>query len=323
MKRKTTILLVFAIVALVSAVSATLLTYYGQVQTTANVSQSVLLDGYDYSIPVTHDFDIIGGCCKCYEHTLENQGCVGAPIDIVTTYSPDGEGITTEYYKAVLYSYGETINIVDTYDLEVTVEDLGDSLKWTFDYPTESGWQGDGQLPLGVIIANDEHPLFQIHNNDGSCAAYPWGTWLYSAWDDTAPGNWNGWMTGDDTTTYNTPVNSLAWVDAAGEYYGQGTDGVLTVTIDKTELPDTFYWAAYPQTGGGWFAPYKNQQMPTPSDFTWTSPTYHTASLWETLSSPFTLPSGELWNIKICYIFNIAIMPGTYTITTEFQPATT
>jgi hypothetical protein len=336
--KKTRKLLVagICIVLATTLVSAALLQYFGKVETTITAKQSVLLNGQDWTNTIVNDLELTGGCCEQYAYTLENQGCVEALLDITTSinsYGKGSAGVYVTYYMSVEYDHSESIDIVDIYYLQVTVEDTGDGwLQWTFDFPTET-WQGDGQLPLGLVIATDGvggHPAFQIHNNDGTCAAYPWGTWLYSAWDDTAPGNWNGWMTGDDTTEYNTPVDdpSLDWVEASGAYYAQGTDGILQIRIKKAVLGDTFHWAAYPQTGGGWYSPYKDKQMPTPAGFTWGNSAtvgtdnYHEAIILEEITGPFTLQPNEMIDFIIKYCLDIAIMPGSYTVTTKIVPVT-
>jgi hypothetical protein len=99
------------------------------------------------------------------------------------------------------------------------------------------------------------------------------------------------------------------WVETSAD------GNVLTVKIKKDHLGDSFKWHGY--------ANYNGKQVWLNADedgADYHNPQYE-VNFWSALSSPFTLPSGESWDIKICYIFNIAIAPGTYVITTEFQPA--
>ncbi len=249
------------------------------------------------------------GCS--YEGTYEDNSCNEVGIS---------------YWTPLEYDYSETINIVNSYNLEVTVEEDGEWLVWTFDFPTET-WEGNGQLPLGLIIATDglgKGPAFQIHNNDGSDATYPWGTWLMSPFDTELVSDceWLGWHSG----CVNTPVTDLDWVEATGAYYGQNTNGILTIKIKKEVLGDSFHWAAYPQTGGGWYSPYKNQQMPTPEAFNWATPTvaednYHEATIMEALTNSVTVSPSETVDFLIVTEFPKMMIPGTYTITTTVVPA--
>lgn len=195
-----------------------------------------------------------------------------------------------EVYKSLGYSFTTTKDIEGTdYDLNVTVEDGNGWVIWTFDFPTEQ-WNGGGLINLGLMISRDgSHPDFQIHNNDGQCSAYPWGTWLYSPWGPTIDDGWYGWWTGDDTTEYNTPVSQLSWIQASGERDTDDDDsGVLIVKIRKCELGETFYWAAIPTVGSGFYSQDVSQgQIPVPDGVTWTNsatvdmsiPNYEAASI--------------------------------------------
>jgi hypothetical protein len=279
------------------------------------------------------------------------QACITYTYEFEVSV-PNGEGNDIEvncvrssadnnlfYGSADFYFHNENISIPGSdEDLEITVEEDDVWFTWTFDFPVEN-WQGDGQLPLALIIAKDgigEGPAFQIHNNDGTDASYDWGTWLMSPWGPTIADGWNGWHSGSN----NTLVGSIDWAEAGGEYYAQGEDGVLTIRIKKEELGSTFHWSAYPQTGAGWFSPYKNQQMPTPSGFTWSSPVvgsdnYHEASVYPLRDNLFNSCNARIqqeyleWNPDTMAFFDCTFtvetpqsMYGEYFITVEAMDGT-
>lgn len=237
------------------------------------------------------------------------------------------------------YSYTTTIPILfkdgtTSYDLEVTVEDGDGWQTWKFDFPTEDFGTGDGQIDVGLIIATDgdgQPPAYQIHNNDGVCDAYPWGTWLYSEWDDTAPGNWHGWMTSDDTTDYNIPVSDIDWIEASGDRQGQGTDGILEIKIKKCSLSGTIHWAAAPVVGTGWWD-VPTTYMSIPDGFDWSTselvdmivPNYIEADIHSGVSieidesdgwfltskGPNKHPSNPQWGVECKWIYLGILLPG-------------
>jgi hypothetical protein len=320
----------------VGGVSAALLSYYVNIVGATDTEQSVVWwDGETASVDTkTYAFASNAVAGRTYDElfTIKNQASVPATVELETeclpTWTLDCEGISWMFSTIEqVYAFEDSIQIVDSYYMDVSVVEDGDWIKWTFEFPVET-WEGDGQLPFGLIIATDgfgEGPAFQIHNNDGSNATYPYGTWLFSPWGPTIDDGWFGWHSGSN----NTLVSDLGWVEASGAYYAQGEDGVLVVRIKKEELGNNFHWAAYPQTGGGWFSPYKNQQMPTPSSFTWSNPivgadNYHSASFAESgeIVGPFTLAAGEVLSFNAHFEFDIALMPDTFNIETQVVPAT-
>jgi hypothetical protein len=169
------------------------------------------------------------------------------------------------------YSYYTEIEVDDSGEyLEVTVEDDGTWVTWNFDFPVET-FTGDGNLNLGLIIATDgegQGPAFQIHNNDGTDSSFGWGTWLMSPWGPTISDGWNGWHSGDT----NTPVTSLSWVQATGNRNVPHGDGILQVKILKSELGESFHWAASPTVGSGFYAPMYDVSMQIPTAFGWSTP---------------------------------------------------
>lgn len=93
--------LVIAFVLMVGLGSAAMLTHYGQIEGTATVEQSVLVDGegYENSMRLEYIIDAIAGNTYMDEpHTLQDQANIPVEIEMSTTYSgPSWDGITTRY----------------------------------------------------------------------------------------------------------------------------------------------------------------------------------------------------------------------------------
>ena len=321
MRHKKLLIGLLAIALLVGTTGAALLTYYGKIETTATVSQSVLLDGRNWDDPVTHAFEGYGGGCYCFPHTLENRGGEDVEIAFDTTFSPSGDGITVKLLKSLGYSLDvETLNAYDNYPADVSVEDVGCAIRWTFDMIGDKVLEGDGHWGYGVIISLDgSEPAFQVHGNDGTDSSYPWGTHLYSYWGPT--NGFHGWY----TSSRNTLVSDIDWISASGQRdIADNPSGLFTVTIDKCKLGTTFHWAVW-ATAGGFYSPWGGQSG-YPDDFDWSTSdavdpgvNYETATISEELTSPFTLHAAETLAFCICYEFDPLIAPGTYTIVTTFS----
>lgn len=103
--------------------SAGILTMFGQTEVTANVEQSVLLDGIGYDAQVEGtEFDICAGCVECVEHTITNNGCEGIWLDWEHTGDPTMEGIDVQMVEKCEGSGGGCCDhILET--LEVVVLD--------------------------------------------------------------------------------------------------------------------------------------------------------------------------------------------------------
>jgi len=153
-------------------------------------------------------------------------------------YSFTGQSVTYSYYKP------------NGIDVDITVEKIGSQCKWTFDFPIDTD-PGNGNMGYALVISEDKvRPKFQVHNNDGTCAAFAWGTHLYSPWDPLL-GGWNGWHT--SVAGWNTLVTAMAWISATGDRdHNTNPNGIFTVTIDCNALPETFYWAVHFGAGGFW-----------------------------------------------------------------------
>jgi len=250
MNKKKLMLFVLPILALV-VVSAALLNHYGQIQQEVNVEQAVVLNcpnGDCTESPV----NVFSGDTLVSEvYTLTNNADTPRDVKLETAYTPGIETgeIVTSYYG--VETYDETITI-DGYSIPavVTVKDLGDSVEWTIDMDETVPAFANGHAQYGLIISKDKvHPAFQVHSNDGTClvdkGGWVAGTHLYSAWDDTIPGNYNGWNTGGEDCEFTNTLAINEGIVVVGEYSTSvNTDAKFTITIPKTHLGyEEFYWA--------------------------------------------------------------------------------
>jgi len=202
-------------------------------------------------------------------------------------------------YRSLGYSWSGEVETQVEDPIYVEVEDGDCAVTWTIDFPLDDN-EGNGSLVAALVIALDgegQGPAFQIHNNDGTCAAFDWGTWLYSPWDPV--GGWHGWHSSE--ADWNTPVADMDWVSASGDRYNFDNPGnVLTISIDKCRLVEDFHWALYLAIGSGFYGnPY--QQSFIPDAFAWddpfvnmATPNYVYADLAEQTQS---IPEAEGWTL--------------------------
>jgi len=314
-KRLIALLATFLFIGIVSAV---VLPYFGQIQTTVNVTQAVLLDGQDYTqMPIKESASVAGGEFFLSHHWLQSQTSVPVNLTFATAISPDPAGITVTYLKSKGYEVIVTTNAQYGIPIDVTVEDIGEWVQWTFNYfaHNTSNAEGGGKFAGCVVISLDGiKPAFQIHNNDGICSAFPVGTWLYSPYDPTG----GGWHTSEEA--WNTPVEDVEWIEAGGDmHYASNTEGKLVVRIYKTHLDERFGWAVYASIAHFSTIPYSISVYP--SDFNWGTETFSSATMLEEIISPFTLYPNERLDFYIKYKFVVNIEPGEYTIITEVKLA--
>lgn len=323
---KTATLAILAVL-FIGVVSAALLQYYGQIQTTITAEQSVLVDGktYDQPIIVTLPREgetVYGGDTICVCHNLTNRA--RNPISVILESEYNESEVSVKYYKCLDYGVvvqtGQYDDAAQVYPIAVTVEDLGEWIQWTFDFFAYNTTPvvGDGHFAGAVIISLDgSTPAFQIHNNDGACSAFDFGTWLYSPYDPTG-GGWYGWHTGE--ADWNTPVDELWWVEATGARdFSANPEGKLIVKIHKLKLGETFYWAVYANQFG--FYNPNNGVSAYPEGFAWgTNEIFEKATILEEITAPLTLEPEQTINFVICYELNPALI-GETTIVTRVTPA--
>ena len=99
--------ILLTIIAITSLASAALLSYYGTIVGTAQVKQSVLVDGKNYTTSVQDTIgEAIAGNSYTFKHYLTNRAEIGATVKL-TADNPDTqneedypEGVTVKYYEA-------------------------------------------------------------------------------------------------------------------------------------------------------------------------------------------------------------------------------
>ena len=171
-------------------------------------------------------------------------------------------------FRSLGYSWSGEVETLEGEIITVEVEDGGSTVTWTIDYPIDAD-PGNGKMAPALVIALDgdgQGPAYQIHNNDGACSAYDWGTWLYSPWDTTM-GGYHGWHSGDPD--WNTPVADLDWVSCTGDRdHDDNPTGEFTISIDKCKLVPDFHWALFTVIGTG-FWDFDTQYLTTPPGHNW------------------------------------------------------
>jgi len=286
-----------------------LLKQYATVEMTANMEQSVLLDG---GTSVTDTLEGFAGRTYCYYHTLENLGHKDAPIYFTWTCDKNKDGITVSYLKPL--NYKTAVRPSGTIVADIVVKDVGDAIRWTIDIDMDASPVKNGHTAYGLVISKDHiHPAFQIHNNDGTDALYPWGTHLYSKWVEGE--GYNGWLTGwngeGERTANNIPVDDIDWITCTGERDNSlNHDGIYTIEIKKCYLGDTFYWAIQ-LMGDTCDTHYPEKWVMWSGD----ASTFAEAKIAKDISS-YTLGMLETLDFYIVYDFGIALEPNTYAITT-------
>jgi len=315
MKRTTVIIAALLTIFAVTA-SATLLQYYGRITGTVNVKQSVVFS--DGTTEKTYSFegDAVAGNTYMDTFRIKNRANVPATVKFVDTVNGKDEedGITTTYWKQE--GYRDTKTTPDgcgSIPATITVEDLGEAVKWTINMDESNEAFSNGHAAVGLIIGVGDRILFQVHSNDGTCSAYGWGTWLYSPYDSTG----GGWHTGEPE--WNTPVDEMADINAVGARdLTDNPDLIFEITIGKKLLhPGEFKWAMALMG--------RTSDTYSPGDFSWTDSDtshFHTATLGTEIQEgeTFTIGAGETVTFVIVNEFDIALRPATYTITTYLEP---
>jgi len=313
------------IIAAVTLVSATYLTFFNEVTTTIEIeNQSVQVDGKNFDEPISHNIDGDGGCCYCFDHTIANNGCEGIWLDWEHIGVPDLEGIgitIIEKEPDCCSHFLESleVNVLDGQalydDFEVYVDGI---LVYTY--------SASGGSETWILHTIDLTP-FQIiccgpHLIEITC---------------TAPQFW----------TYFNPYGQLG-VDTI-DLYCQGhvwCDGVdigkpaseaghqVSVQVDHGSLPGTNWGPIEPATNGGTWGGIDDCRVAW--EYCGAESLARSATVvltcedcyepiecdcdQEPMVIPFWLGSGETIDICICYKLDMMIMPGIYTVTSKLIP---
>ena len=291
MNRKKLILLILGLATLVGIVSAATIPYFGQVQMTAKVKQAVLLDGKNYTTPITEEVEVAGGESFCRHHWLKSQTSVPVDLKFTTNYIPEGAGITTTYlllepsWTTTAHQSGGT----DGFDVAISFSMSDDSFTWTFDADMEDP---DAQSNLNTVgnsvnlqlDGDDSDNWFYVLYADGSYMKVEYWTW--------------DWLEQGNITDLGVSVNAE-------------TEGHVVWTIPNSLAADGTIKMMGSQPFGYDFLP--------PEGTVYTGIGYLPSE--PTPITEITLGPGERLDFLICYEFAPDIQAGKYVITTTVELA--
>lgn len=323
MKKKVLILGVALMLAAIG-VSAALLVYYGRVLTTVTVEQSIQLEGPQGWMSCTPGYaecttsDEVsepapGGERFCFKHKLRNRMSIEGEIAFGTSYSPDGEGISTTYYdvaeKTTILLENKNIDtwvaIEDTTKAELTYDTVNPIFDFTLN---TSGLQSETEYVL--LYYADYDPRFDKWGGDNPGA-------LVATFTSDVAGN--AYVTNNIELNMNLPTEP---------------DWNINPDPDYCDLHNGFDDYDHCQGAKFWIVPksdYVEGKVANwnPSAFLFEtdlgvyfdcdlSADYYLSYL-DSLNEiqGMTLASGEEKDFLICHDFDAKIMPGTYTIETR------
>ena len=324
-----------AMLALAGLASAGLLSYYGMVTATTTVNQSILVDGEDYTATITDEIteSAPGGEIFCYKHKLTNQMSVPGSVNFVTTYDPsltDSE-ITTTYYDLREKVTGGDNDVSCT---EYTITQRGQMVFRGTNLTSDGNGGYVGRIP--ALCA------FDVYAKEGSCA-YVEGYYGTGDWNCEGPDTFTvGYYGSEVKDAYPSQQGGGPWgswydPDVADAptvpyYLNLNSDGTWNIeAFGKTPYEGIINWDTNIalETGQDWSVQWtwgtEYIQLGHPAwelEITEESGTYTVVMTPVGVSTTsMTLQSGESAEFAICYEFAKAIEPGSYTITTEVQPA--
>lgn len=323
---------IFAVlIAATLIASGTLLSYYGSIETTMNVKQSVqIMAGgestwRDYNEPITSFVipeEYPGGESFCYKFWVWNHASVVAPIWFETTPDYSAEGITTKVYEfpddpVTLELTSKDSNWAPTNAMKATL--TFNPISPTFDYDlTATGLANDAEYAL--IYYSDQDPRFGLWGGDGGIVIDTF----------TATG-----------TTYTTPTTQSVNL---GRNMPDGTDWNIHPSPDYCDNNNGYddydhgeggakIWIVLTSDLSGESLPLVNWN-PTAWLFETDLISYSdcnlvivpwTMSLWGTdVTSRIDILSGEKVPLFVCYAFDIAVPTlNQYVMTTLVKPLIT
>ena len=327
-KRKAMGILVVIGIAFALTASAGLLDWFGEMNITADVKQSVVWDGdgewHDWDDPIEWAIeDAVGGCQYCNKTKIWNRGCVEGVLDIETQiWGPGGpDGVTPHYFILP----GDLTITLDNKD-PVTWMPIEDEYLIELIYNPccpEFDWCLEGKVPLHdteyVLIYYSDQPDRFI--NWGGAPALELGIVTsdingdinaYGTADVTSFPFENDWNIGPDADYSQSPdyychaKGAKIWLIPTSDY--NGTDEVmsgwnpdnymfetdLVVYFDCNEQPiswivKAYFWNACPESYLGF---------------------------------PYWIQPNEQVCLISCYCFDWAIQGGTYNIQALLVPYT-
>lgn len=318
-KKKLLITLLVGVMSLV-LVNAAIMAYFGQIKTTVDVEQPIafMVNGVEQTgNQVSEVVHCEAGetCMSSNVYEIVNDGESDRTLSLIT--SGNTNGVDVSYYG--LTGYNEIFLPIHTIldGTSISVEDLGDSVLWTMVVPLDgsygTGLGSGGQAAWSISIGKGDEILYQVHSNDGSDHDFDFGTYLYSEWDDTLSGNWNGWNTG--TGGNNILVSDIDGIEATGNRIASETDGIYTIQIDKELLDfEEFKWVVHVN--------YETDSLP--SAFSWSdtdTTNFFIATIMEELTSPIIVPANSFIEFYPQFSVDSMATEGDYVIYTTVNPA--
>ncbi len=319
--KKTAIGIFAVLIACTLIASAGLLSHYGQVNATADVKQSVTVDGQNWDEPITHEFEIDAGCTQVYKHKITNNACEDAEIEIETYINGHGkgtEGVDVNYYimdgwKTITLENkdSEWSAIEDDYYAEFTYNPCCPTFNWelegTFEADTDyvliyyadqpgryTNWGGAPAMKITEFTSDADGNFSESGNMNFGNKCLPME-------DDWNIGPDADYVSEDG---YDHGKGAKIWLVPADIYHG--TDEELTSWVPEKILFETDLMAFFDCSVNpipAYLHPYFDYETPI-SDTT------------------YTLQPGEQACLFIMYNFDVAIMPGIYDISTTIVPTT-
>jgi len=311
-------------------VSAGLLEYYAIIRGTATVQQAVVFS--DKTTSKTYSFDgdtITAGDTYVDLVGIKNRASVPATVKFVDRVNgvDEVEGITTTYLK--LSSYEETVieeplsnfqrdenyelKVIVTYNPDRTVtfrmesrgnleEDQRTSGAFTFDINSD----GIADFQVEIFPEGLGETQYKEYDTDSK-------TWVQKD------------MPADFDATYGTTEeHGYEWcqltipVSVLGGYGSEYKFGAqINIHVNELVNPENTGWIyqTFPDVDDLWGA--------SDETYPWGSSTnYHSVTVGVEIpeDTPFQIGAGETLDFAIVNKFNIALEPGTYTITTQIVP---
>jgi len=295
------------LIAVTMIASAGLLTYFGQITTTATVSQSVQIDEHNWDEPIAHELEAFGGCCYCFEHEITNNGCEPIILDWETWGTPDLEGIDVTFQRQPYLATLEA-NVLDGMaeydDFDVYVDGT-----LVYSYEAEGGTE-----------------TWILHEIDLLPFCIPAEGTHTIKFDCTAEEPWEHFETygqlGVDTVALYCELDLLCdSVDIGCPTSESGHNLIGWGPIEPATSGGN--WGGIDNCRATWYPTEPGQQ----TDESWASVEL-TCEVPECdcngvpfMMEPFELQPDETIEFCICYEFDMLIAPGIYEIYTQLIPA--
>jgi hypothetical protein len=281
----------------IGVASAGILSHYNTITTTASISQSILVDGKDVNTPITDSFATTGGCTVCKPHWIKNNACIDGTVSLSTVItSPQGPaGVIVTYMDSVHLENKDpsTWAILgnDNMEADVTFGLVGEKFAYTLE---ATGLQPSVKYVL-IYYADQQNRFVN--------------------WGGNNPGALLGTFTADSTGAISYSYSLDIGMD-------------MPHADDWNNAPPADYVAkdGYNHKTGAkiWLVPLTSYDTATKKLIGWNPTTYlfetELIRYFDNTNNEITIPSGEYIDFKICHDFDIAITPGTYTITTTVLP---